>query len=69
MQHKYLSFRGYLPFLKSIRAVFKFELMVIPDHPFIPINAIPIKNEVKYLGITISKDLNYRVKANNGSML
>ena len=43
--------------------------MAIHDTPFIAIHNIPIKNEVKYLGINISKDLDHRTTSNIESIL
>lgn len=38
--------------------------MAIHDHALISTEGIPTKNEVKYLGITVSKDLHDREKTN-----
>lgn len=44
--------------------VSKCELLAIHDNPLTHIEGIPIKKEVKYLGITVSKEPEVRVKAN-----
>lgn len=36
----------------------KSELMSIHGYPLVSLHSIPVKNEVKYLGIIITKDLN-----------
>lgn len=43
--------------------------MAIHDHPLTTIQGTPNKNEVKYLGIAISKDLKHREKANFENIL
>lgn len=42
----------------------KCELIAIHDHPLIDLYEIPVKNQVKYLGVVITKDLKTREELN-----
>ncbi len=42
----------------------KCEILTIHDHPLVMVHDIPVKSQVKYLGITVTKNKNIRITSN-----